>query len=191
MTHLGPDELIDAIDGALSATRRGHLDTCERCRSEAAALHALMADVRASTIPEPSPLFWDQFSARVKRAISEEPPAPRARWFRWPVLAPVAALALIVLALVSAVADYPHSPAQGTAGPVHREAVMPVGDDQIDVEAPWAVVAELVGGLDVDAARDAGIATAPGVADSVILELSLGEQQELIRLLREELRAGS
>lgn len=190
MMHLGPDELIDAIDGALPAARRGHLDTCARCRGEAAALRALLSDVRASDVPEPSPIFWDHFSARVHRAINDESPAPPTPWFRWPVLAPLAGLALIVVALVSVVADDPVARGPAALVAVNENPAMPVTADGLDVEAQWALVAELVGDLDVDAAHDAGIATHPGVADRAILQLSLGEQEELFRLLREELRAG-
>ena len=32
MTHLTPDELIDAMEGLLASDRQAHLGTCEECR---------------------------------------------------------------------------------------------------------------------------------------------------------------
>jgi hypothetical protein len=188
MTHLTPDELIDAVDAALPPVRRAHLDTCEHCHREAARLHALLADVRHVDVPEPSPLFWDQFSARVHSAIAREStPGPPRRWFHWPVLAPVAGLAVVVLALVSSLPD---GSTETTHEPVALVASNTAADDDGDVELQWQVLADLVGEFDIETAHEAGIPTAPGTADTAILRLTLGEQQELMRLLREELRAG-
>lgn len=192
MKHLRPEELIDAMDGVLDAPRRAHLDACDACRREAVALHALMADVRASDVPEPSPLFWDRLSARVREAIDEDTPARSARWFDPHVLVPLGAFALVVLAIVSTVSverdvSAPSSVTVATARPAFGDPGERVGD----VEAQWAVVADMIGQLDVDVAYDVGLAPHAGVADRAILELSVTEQQELIRLLEEELRGGS
>ena len=74
MTHLTPDELLDVIEQSPVADRyREHLDSCEQCRTEAAALSAVLGTTRRVDIPEPSPLFWDQFSRRVHEAIAVEP----------------------------------------------------------------------------------------------------------------------
>lgn len=190
MTHLAPDELIDAIDGALSPARRAHLDTCSECRREATALRALMSEVRSSNVPEPSPLYWDRFSARVREAIDGEdarPDAPARRWFEWPVFAPMLGFALLVFALVSAV---PLGPERDVSESHEGRDAGAAAADVLDLESEWALLEDLVGDLDVDAAHEAGIATLPGIADRAVLQLSLVEQQELMRLLREELRAG-
>lgn len=189
MTHLDPEELIDAVDGVLPSARRQHLDICEACRHEAASLRALMVDVRAVDVPEPSPYFWDRLSTQVRQQITEATPQPVARWFQWPVLAPLAAMALLVIALVGAVADFSDAP---EPAPVSVAVVEPaVADDVIaDVEGQWALLAELVGDLDVDAANEAGIVAPLGAADAAILQLSTVEQEELARLLRQELRVG-
>jgi hypothetical protein len=189
MRHLAPEELIDAIDGTLTAARRAHLDTCVRCRDEVASLHTLVEDARISEVPEPSPLFWDHFSARVHAAIAEDAAAPRtSRWFEWPVLAPIATLAFIVVALVSVVPLGEELPA-----PEQRVALAasPSMDEPIaSVDAEWMFLADLMSDLEVDAGPDTGIFARPGSADAAVLQLSSGEQQELMRLLREELRAG-
>ena len=190
--HLTPVELIDALDGALAASRRAHLDTCAACRDEATSLHALMGEVRTTDVPEPSPLFWDHFSARVATAIADDgsavAAAPIRRWFQWPVLAPLAGLTALIVALL---AGLPTEAPQAPPASVDTIAAADVDDHLTDAEQQWALLADLVGDLDIDAAREAGIATTPGSADVAALQLSLVEQQELIRLLQEELRVGS
>ncbi|MCC7177846.1 MAG: hypothetical protein IT177_05580 [Acidobacteria bacterium] len=70
MKHLTPDELIDAAEGTLDVERQHHVDTCEACRGEAEALRALLREATGMRLPEPSPLFWDHFSARVRAAVA-------------------------------------------------------------------------------------------------------------------------
>jgi hypothetical protein len=191
MSHLTPDELIDALDAALVPARRAHLDTCERCRGEAAALRALLGDVRASQVPEPSPLFWDHFAARVRATIGTEDAraadaeTATTRWFHWPVLAPFAALALLVLALIASIPSRSTQPSSlATIGPLPEDVVA-------DSELEWAVLADLVSDLDIDSAREAGLAAGPGAADTALLQLTFAEREELMRLLKEELKVGS
>jgi hypothetical protein len=189
-SHLTPDELIDAVDGTLAPLRRAHLDTCEACHQEAATLRGVLGEVRVADVPEPSPLFWDHLSARVRAAIADETaghaPAPVRRWFQWPVLAPLAGLASVLLALI---AGLPAGAPDVVLDP--DTTIASAEAEPFDIEMQWALVADLVGDLDIDAAHEAGIATSPGVADAAVLELSVGEQQELVRLLHEELRVGS
>ncbi len=86
MTHLTADELVDAVEGTLDAGRRAHLSACEACETEVRKLSAILREAREIDVPEPSPLFWRHFSARVHAAIQGET-APGGGW------APVAALA--------------------------------------------------------------------------------------------------
>ena len=191
MSHLTPDELIDAVEAALAAPRRAHLHDCPSCAQEVRQLAAILGESRVVDVPDPSPLFWDRFADQVRQAIATDAGASRfAHWFEWRVLAPVAGLALLVFALASAV---PHGridlqQARAIAAPADR------GDDvdpSAALDQSWAIVSELVGELDVEAAQQAGIGVAPGTADGVALQLSSAETQELVRLLRAELqRAG-
>ena len=180
MTHLTPDQLVDALDGGLEPSRTTHLDACEACRQQLAELGAVLRETRQVDVPEPSPLYWQHLSARVGTAIdAESAAAPGWRhWVRWPVLAPIAALALIVTALTVAV------PRQAVVTP-DRAAVSEAADEPLDDS--FAVVAELVGDIDWDTAMSAGLAIGPGAADRVMLELTAAEQQELTRLLKAEL----
>lgn len=187
MTHLTPDELIDAVEGTLAADRQKHVLACATCRDETVRLTAILGETRITDIPEPSPWFWDRFSARVQAAIAEQE-IPRARWtpqwLRWPVLAPLAGLALVIMALAVAL---PRTPV--AIDTVTR--VDPVAGDGLDLatlgEPGWAIVKEIVGPVDVDLAREAGIVVQPGDVERAALELTAAQQQELLRLMKEEM----
>ena len=179
MTHLTSDELIDAVEGNLDGSRRPHLDTCEVCRQQVADLAGVLGEALAVAVPEPSPLFWQHLSQRVRTAIEAEPPAAGGwgSWLRWPVLAPIAALALLVMVLaVSLPREAPVAPVMA-----NNAAAETTGDES------FAVVAELVGDFDWDTAVSAGLTVAPGAADRAVLELTALEQQALTRLLQAEL----
>ena len=96
MTHLTPDELIDALEAerdpaasSLPPDRQAHLTACEACRREVHALAATLSEAKRAGVPEPSPLFWNHFSERVSTAIDESPSSPWPSWLRWQVLAPL------------------------------------------------------------------------------------------------------
>lgn len=183
MTHLTSDELIDALEGLLDASRQQHLASCELCRQQVADLGSVLTEARAVAVPEPSPLFWAHLSQRVRTAIDTEPQAAGGwrEWMRWPVLAPVAGLALVVAALA---VNVPR------VEPVASVAQVEINTEPADVareDQGFAVVADLVGDMDWDTAMSAGLAVAPGAADRAVLELTASEQQELTRLLKAEL----
>ena len=72
MTHLTPDELIDAMEGLLAADRQAHLATCDECQGQLAGLSMALGDAKDAGVPEPSPLFWQHFSERVSTAIDQD-----------------------------------------------------------------------------------------------------------------------
>ncbi len=180
MKHLTHGELLDLAEGTdLTAAAFRHLQACTVCREEATAIAAMLGEVRRVDLPEPSPMFWDLLSARVRREIAAEPAAPMAdsAGWRWTVLAPFAGLALLVLALLA------------TVVPTGDLADAPVPRVALDAGADpaWEMIAELVGPLDADTAREAGIVAGPGAADEAVLLMSGAEREELVRLLRDEL----
>jgi anti-sigma factor RsiW len=187
MRHLTEDEIVAAADGALDNDRQAHLAACDACGREVAQFAALLREVQAVPVPDPSPLFWDRFSERVSVAIAAAPSQPRrTRWFQWPVLVPLGALAVIVMALASAV---PPTASEFTAGDIAEASsaiALPfeVSDDE---EAHWQLMAALVSEVTAEEAEQEGFAAAPGAAEDVVLELSSAEQAELLRLLRQEL----
>jgi hypothetical protein len=188
MTHLTPDEFVDAVERTLAPNRQQHLADCEPCRERLARLGGVLAEVHAVEVPEPSPLFWDHLSENVRRSVAAEPRVPPrpARWFDWPVLVPLGALAGLLLALVSAV---PH----GAADVARLQLAMSLAGDSLETDAAvdsddhWELMAMLVGEVDFDAVDQEGITAAPGTVDAVLPQLTSAEQQELMRLLREEL----
>ena len=85
---------------------RQHLESCEGCRAELAALRQTMSTLDAWPAPEPNPYFMTRFEARLR----EEKAAPKAGWFETlktrlllgPQLhtRPMAAMALTVAVLI-------------------------------------------------------------------------------------------
>lgn len=179
MTHLTTDELVDALEGGLAPARQSHLDACQPCQQQLTELSALLGETRKVDMPEPSPLYWQHLSQRVRTAIDAEPLSTGGwgSWLRWPVLAPIAALALIVMALAVAL------PRQVQMAPT----VAVNESDEAPLDDSFAIVADLVGDLDWDTAMSAGLIVEPGAADQAVLQLTALEQQELTRLLMAEL----
>ena len=182
MSHLTSDELVDALDGALASTRQPHLDVCADCRGRVAELAAVATAARSIEVPEPSPLFWERFSERLRVEIAAGVPDDRRpHWLAWPVLAPLAGLALVVLAL---------------GGLVSREGLAPAAtllvrsepaETDVGVEAAWALASDLMGAMNVADDQEAGLLVGPGSAERAALHLTTDEQVELVRLLRQEL----
>ena len=181
MTHLTPDELIDAVEGLLDGDRRLHLEGCPQCQAEVAQLAATFREAGGVDVPEPSPLFWDHFSARVRAAVdAETAPDGWAAWWRWPVLIPLAAMALIVAALVVTV------PRRSGPSPAAQQAP-PAASVRSAPDESWELVADMVGEIDWDTAFEAGLGVQPGVADRAALDLDAHEQEALRQILKAEL----
>jgi hypothetical protein len=189
MTHLTPDEIIDAVEHSLPAERRAHLASCAQCRQQVSDISTILREAESVSAVEPSPLFWDHFSDRVRVAVAAEgsTPAPARRWFAWPVLAPVGALALLVLALVSSV-PLPVAPVD--QGGDSMPSVDTISAEALDNDDRWAMMFDLVGEVDLDSVVDSGLLGRPGTAERALVHLTSTEQEELLRLLREELRSG-
>src|SRR5215831_7618473 len=82
--HLSPQQFVDAAENAAPAAVQAHLDACRVCAARVAEMRAVLDDLdSAPEMPEPSPLFWDHFSARVRAAVDAEPAAAPAWWPRW------------------------------------------------------------------------------------------------------------
>jgi hypothetical protein len=187
MNHLTPDELVDAVEGTLPPDRQTHASTCAACREEAVRLTAILGEARRTEIPEPSPLYWDRFSVRVQEAIAEQDVVREGRipqWLRWQVLAPLAGLALVLMALAVALPRTPVATDTATA-------IEAANGDAADLAtlgaAGWAIVEEIIGPVDLEDAREAGIFVQPGDAERAALDLTAAEQQELLRLMKQEM----
>jgi hypothetical protein len=217
MKHLSEIEIVDALDGVLSAPKRVHLDSCDRCRAEVARIEALAALAQSADVPDPSPLFWDHFSVRVRNGIREaeaadaasaaasarpasaEATARQASRWRWlggasPRWVGAAAMLTILLvaglwfAAVPGTSRQQHSPtSSGVVAEVPAEQADP------DADQAWALVRSVADDLELDdASWDGGGATTlsvrPGSVERAMIALSTDERRELVRLLEAETR---
>lgn len=176
MNHLTSDELIDAVEGLLTAERQAHLASCPECQRQRDELVNVSNEAKQVSVPEPSPLFWQHFSARVNDGIDTQADA-WPQWLRWQVLLPLGAVAMLILGVMLSVPKPDPSDAVAINDPVVTE---PSADDN------WGTLVALVGELDLETASAAGVIE-PGMADQAVMHLTSEEQQELSRLLQAEL----
>ncbi len=146
---LRPEEFIDALDGCAASDAAAHVATCPQCHATLAEMHAALAATRsAADVPEPSPLFWTHVNARVGAAIGDEPHADLQAgwwaWLRWDIVVPLAGVAMVVVALASAVDRVPTTP----GAPPLAEASMAT-DDTALVGAGFDAVTDHDGALEL------------------------------------------
>jgi hypothetical protein len=191
MNHLTPVELVDFVEDTLEAPRARHVSSCERCRARADRLRGALAAVRDLNAPEPSPLFWDRFSARVRAAVAAEPTIRAARVFPWhPVwgaaLAGTIALLVVVVGFwrpTRVVSTVTSTPTGGLGAPA-SDWLSPL-DLKSDDES-WALVTSLAGRVTWDDADRAGLVPTPDAVAGEVFRLSPEERSELARLIRAE-----
>jgi hypothetical protein len=182
--HLSPQEFVDAAEGTLTAPRRSHVEACSACGGQVASLRQVMSDVDlAAAVPEPSPLFWEHFSQRVRLATSVEAPAAPARW--WLAWRPLSVGALLAAAVMLIAVQVHRAPAAAS----HVEAVVsdvPAVDASAAEDASWDLMVTMASDLSAD---DLHHFAAPmtGVADTMGASLTPAEQKELVRLIRREM----
>jgi hypothetical protein len=201
-THLRDAEFVDFADGTLPAARAAHVDACAECRAQADAVAAALREVSAIDMPEPSPLFWDHFSARVREQVAHETP-DRAGWWASAgvrALMPLLAALAIVIAIVSVTmlprvarkapqGELASSHATGdTSLAAEADVVSPI--DARDAEV-WALLTAAASDMGVEEAHQAGIGTHVGAVDHEVTHLNQAELKELGRLLETELKRSS
>ena len=202
MAHLTANQFVDVADGVLADIDMPHLASCADCRRQLADLRAMMteaADVEAS---EPSPLYWDQLSMRVREAVAEDA-ARRPAWherLRQPRIwvAALAGAAAIFVVVQLRVAPAPVEPlaipipstplpvtGERAALPTPGPPLPPLGkanDPQLDLVADYGVA------LGWDEMRDEVALGVPGASSDAVLDsLTVDEQRELQRLLADEM----
>ena len=186
MAHLSPGELVDLAEGTRDVASAPHLQGCARCQEELAHLHEMMAAAAGSDIPEPSPLFWEHLSERVRQATAVEPAPTRPSVIShfWPQLAGGACVAAVVLAVFTTInRDAVPAPAAIPAELPADVGVLGSPDDP-----SLGLVADFGGTLEWDDLREQiAVSGRHGVLDAAVSELDGGERRELERLLKEEL----
>lgn len=190
--HLNVEEQIDALEGALHATRRAHLDACAECRQDLAGLRQVWDGLTVTTgddVPEQSAIFWGQFQQRVAAAVDPAAGRGSAAWWRgspqaWWTLATAAAV-LVTAVLVS--------PGRFDWGGMVREAEVaeaaPAGSFAGD-QVQWQFVTDVLIGLEQDAVHEI-LGPSPVAVDTALESLSADERAALARLLEAEMAEGS
>jgi hypothetical protein len=190
--HLEEEELVDLAEGTRPESSAPHLASCEPCRRQVRDLRAMMSAAADVGLPEPSPLYWDHLSARVRETVATEAsPQPwldAAAWRRvlMPAWAAAVASIIIVVALSSRLIA-PPPPAAPAAAVVKDAEVVDLWNDRAsDDDESLTLVASLSAGLDLEAAGEAGLA-ARGSAEHAVTLMDLDDLRELKRLLMQEL----
>jgi hypothetical protein len=200
MRHLNAVEIVDLVEGRLAPERAAHPDVCAQCaalvnRTREAAAHAAVG----GEVPEPSPLFWEHLSGRVREAIDREPVPVPTRW-RGGLRIPGWAWAAAAMALVIGSAAIwrglsPASPASVPAAVGRAPGGLPAAspgpdlwDEDVEADRAWAVVRAVAEDIDWDETSEAEIAARPHAAERVVPQLSSVERAELVRVIEEELR---
>jgi hypothetical protein len=199
MTHLTETELVDLLDGVLPSARERHLDGCDACRLTAAGMRQALTRAGEVEMGEPSPLFWEHFSARVHEGVRAAQPDEPWSWFGWAQGATVkwavagAALTLLLVAGVwRATAPVPQRASPAAAALVPAGAP-DAGLDRLDAFDPetdeaWALVRALADDVEWDDAQgnDAaadGFDVRAGSVEHAMVTLTGAERSELVRLL--------
>ncbi len=189
MTHLSNDAIVEAAEG--DSRFAAHLEACDACRRQVEDVRQVLRLASEMNVPEPSPLFWDHLSARVRAAVADEPaPRPKAFRFGFAWTASVAgALAIIVIGVVVTLR---------TAQPIHQAAPASVASAAAEPAEPlspalnddpaWTLMGELASQIDWEDASEAGLTTRPGSAEQALSEMSEDEQKQVVELLQLELR---
>jgi hypothetical protein len=202
MSCLSRDRLLEAVEAPFSPDTARHLASCPRCRDEVEALRRTYEAVRAVEVPEPSPLFWDHLTARVREAIAAEPlPGDARRASMWSLGArrwwrPACAATLILIVGFAIDRGMRRAP-----GPVRVESDSTPAKYEASTEfdlaggADWQFIVDVAAGAadDVGGAptADAALDAGPGAAELAVSELSPDERRELVKLLNEALESGA
>ena len=200
MNHLSESEFVDLIDQSLPPARVRHVEGCVECRRQAEALRNALMHAADAAVPDPSPLFWSHFSARVREAIDSSPPASSSfGWlhqngFRWGIAGTVLVLVLIAsvwrATTTRTVRDDARQMAATEAAAVPDGAAAgldgDVGDD-VEADQAWALVRTVADDVSWEDVTAEGLGVRPGQAERAAMELTVEERSELVRLLNAEM----
>jgi hypothetical protein len=209
MTHLRETEFVDFTEGTLAPERRAHLEVCDGCRTQAAELAAVLREAAAVEAPDPSPLFWEHFSARVRDEVGHQTIERGPSWSTVAirVLMPLAAAVAVVIGIASAAllprwlqgspAGPPPAPPQASAA-VMLPVPPPVTGADLDTTnidaknaAVWNMLTDAAADMSIDDAHAAGMGMRPGAVDHAVQHMNQAELTELGRLLKTELKRSS
>jgi hypothetical protein len=211
MTHFTDQEFVDLLDGALPAARARHADGCPSCAERLDLMRDAVARASDVDVPEPSPLFWEHFSARVRESVGQSEPASSSTspspssWaaesfsragVMW-ALAGTVAMALVAAVLWRGPSHPSDSPRSETMASSAGSTPVPGRDEIADLDTlangieqdeAWALVRTVADDISWDDQTSAGMGARPGSAERATLALTAAERSELMELLAEETR---
>lgn len=191
MKHLAADDVVDVLDGRAQDRALRHAEQCPACQALVDDARRAIELVSSDQIPEPSPLFWTQLSARVGESVRRAPsPAPSWAGMLWgwravPVGSLLVLVALVGLTRWQAGQVTLRSPGGGVVAPAADSldaAVATSADDE-----PWALVSQLLDEVAADETLAGEMPPAIGSADRAVESMSAGETAELARLLKAQI----
>jgi len=194
MTHLSDSEFVDFAEGALDAGRAAHLDTCPACREQGETVRAALRSATSVTMPEPSPLFWDHLSARIREGVAIEPQVRRV-WWRPGLIAALGCAAAILVAVGISIRErpdprvVPQIAKSEPAVPASPATIVEQPADAPATDAAWALLRDAASDIQFDDATEAGLNVRPGAVDSAVLDLTPAERDALGRLLQDAIRS--
>jgi hypothetical protein len=203
MRHLTPEQFVDVAEGTRPESAIPHLASCDACRLELAGLRAMMAETADEVaghdgVPEPSPLFWNQLSSRVRNAVAEEPRGLTS-WFGWlrqprvfvPSLAAALAVTLVAVLIprapVETIIPATALPIAQTSLPSVSPSLPPLAPLGAADDPELRIVAAVATAVDWDEMRDEVALASTGTGDAIVASLTIDEQRELQRLLAQEM----
>lgn len=144
----------------------------------------LIDDVKAAgDVPEPSPLFWNHLSARVRDAVAVEP-IPRSWWMMYwrPVAASFVTLGLLAIIVWSRSAAVAPAAAVDAASARNQELVA-----DVEVSEMWRLIEIASPKVELDTAQELGLMPTTYATNQAIEALSPAQREALVRLLRKEM----
>ena len=197
--HLTPEQFVDLAEGTQPESAVPHLAVCDACRTELADLRAMMtvtADPGVDVVQEPSPLYWNHLSSRVRDAVARESERSwRKTMLRPFVLVPslgaVLAAAIFAVSVANRTAE---APARLPALPLaFNSTVVPETSPSFQPLAPFGatddpqlnLVAAVTTTVEWDEMMDEVAMSTADTSDAVASALTQDEQRELQRLLTE------
>ena len=195
-SHLSSQEFVNALDGALVDARQSHLDGCASCQAQVQELRTLLEDAApGADMPEPSPLFWDHFQARVLTAVQDETaPARQAWWKNWADARTLVAVSVTIVAVVASASLYLSRPV--TPGPdaltdgaeLAEPSVLAEASTSLDGDE-WDFVTSVMGTMKDDELHEVLTPTHDSV-DAAMEALTSAERERFMKLLKAELTEG-
>jgi len=206
--HLTPEELIDSRERQLPSARQAHADACAVCRAKLAEIDEVLLDVAAVDMPEPSPLFWDHLSARIRDRVAHEPPPAPARdnplarlggWLTGWSAAPRWAFAAVLIALCASLGwlglselrrdrTGPVAPAPRSVQVDNAPAHAPTPETAVDDgDSEWALMVQMAEDVTWDDAEGSSLYVRPAAVDRALIELTAEERDRLLQLVQADL----